>query len=130
MATLGCRFADSQRTLCNCFNPADSRGRSLQPVRMLYCPPRSACPARLRAPLDPPPSFVAPSSLLSPVGGGALWLAGPSPGHAPLPDTPIPPGPPGRQMSPACLTVPAGGDDYWSGTVVWHNVMLTVRPCD
>jgi small subunit ribosomal protein S16 len=33
-------------------------------------------------------------------------------------------------MSPACLTVPAGGDDYWSGTVVWHNVMLTVRPCD
>jgi ribosomal protein S16 len=33
-------------------------------------------------------------------------------------------------MNPACLTVPGGGDDYWSGTVVWHNVMLTVRPCD
>jgi ribosomal protein S16 len=33
-------------------------------------------------------------------------------------------------MNPAGLTVPGGGDDYWSGTVVWHNVMLTVRPCD
>jgi small subunit ribosomal protein S16 len=33
-------------------------------------------------------------------------------------------------MNSALLTVLAGGDDYWSGTVVWHNVMLTVRPCD
>ena len=33
-------------------------------------------------------------------------------------------------MNPACLTIPGRGDDYWSGTVVWHNVMLTVRPCD
>jgi rhodanese-related sulfurtransferase len=35
-------------------------------------PRRSACPARLRAPLKAPPSFVARSSLLSPVGAGAL----------------------------------------------------------
>ena len=48
--------------------------RCIYPTRLraLYLP------ARLRAPLDPPPSFVAPSSLLSPVGGGALWLAGES----------------------------------------------------
>src|SRR5260370_24289174 len=110
---------------------------------MLCCPPlgsgRSACPARLRAPLDPPPSLVAPSSLLpsslrssvqsaaapfgsrgpgppslvasllGPVGGGALWLAGARtsfprrfaplsrprpPTLARLPLTPRPPSPP------------------------------------
>jgi small subunit ribosomal protein S16 len=33
-------------------------------------------------------------------------------------------------MSLTLLTVPTGGDDYWSAAVVWHNVMLTVRPCD
>src|SRR5579859_7402598 len=37
---------------------------------------RSAGLARLRAPLDPPPSFVTPSSLLSPVGGGAFGSRG------------------------------------------------------
>jgi small subunit ribosomal protein S16 len=33
-------------------------------------------------------------------------------------------------MSLTLLTVPTGGDDYWSAAVVWHNMMLTVRPCD
>src|SRR6266567_3684718 len=33
-------------------------------------------PARLRAAFEAPPSLVAPSSLLSPVGAAALWLAG------------------------------------------------------
>ena len=59
-ATLGCRFADSQRTLCNCF-------------ALLSRP--LCCPAHRRAPLDPPPSLVAPSSFLRRCRRRRPWLA-------------------------------------------------------
>jgi hypothetical protein len=49
------------------------RGQDLPPIARTLC-----FPARLRAPLSRllPSSLVAGSSLLSPVAGGALWLAG------------------------------------------------------
>ncbi len=46
------------------------------PSTPLNIRPALCCPARLRAPFKAPPSLVAPSSLLSPGGAGALWLAG------------------------------------------------------
>ncbi len=41
--------------------------------------PLASGPARLPIPLDAPPSLLARSSLVSPVGAGALWLAGGGP---------------------------------------------------
>ena len=86
-------------------------------------------PPRLRALLTRrlPSSLLRRSSVqdgAAPFGSRGFQSGGAFGSQGPVPHSPV------RLMSPACLTVPAGGDDYWSGTVVWHNVMLTVRPCD
>src|ERR1700721_200810 len=88
-ATLGCLFADRQRTLCNCFNPRD-------PPIQGECSPIPTRPPRLSLAGPCPPSSVSlrPPSPLLPL--------------SPLPPSPPRISPPSPPSSSLCLLRPTG----------------------
>src|SRR5260370_1436935 len=131
------------RSLCRCTCPAirwsrassratrpgrsDERGYRKNGQGSASSPHSSPGPTRL--PIPPslaPPSLLARSSLVSPVGAGALWLTGAPPGPSnSLTACSFPPGPACRKPSPPATTERAPGQSLALPYIVllWYIVL-------